>query len=117
MNAQNATESMLGTSAVVDNALVNMKNILINRIHKAQDACDMGEILDTLYFVLPLWTALGYAYKCKELASRIVALCDMHIVHCDMSQDGLRTNSTSWRGWRDERIHLQAVRNRAQIIA
>ena len=55
----------------VDNALVTAKNQLITRIDGVNTFAEWDEVRAQIVFVMPLWTALDYAYKVKELFTRL----------------------------------------------
>lgn len=62
-----------GASDNIENALVGQKNDLICLINYANDGTELAFAERTLRMLSPMWHALGYGYKTRELRQRIVS--------------------------------------------
>jgi hypothetical protein len=81
------------TEPGVVNALVGQKEALLNRINKAEDGDELGELLLVLFFAEPLWTAVGYGYKAAELKGIAKARATHLIAEEEHFLGGERANS------------------------
>ena len=64
-------DGMLAQTVNVENAMVNQKNELRTMINYASEWEELRRAMTTLEFAAPLWTALGYEYKVRELKQAI----------------------------------------------
>lgn len=60
----------------VHNAIVDQKNDIINRINTAEDGKDLEAVASLVLFLKPLWEAVDYGYKVRELRQRIIDRAD-----------------------------------------
>lgn len=57
--------------AVLSNALVAQKNVILAMIAAAENGRTLESAAAQLRFARPVWEAVGYGYKAREVARRI----------------------------------------------
>lgn len=90
------------------NALMEMKDIILSRINSAEDAESLRRAHADLYLVSRLWESLDYGYKAVELREAVRIRARALIKSEDEYLSGCRKNC---------KTRVSTVRNINQLIA
>lgn len=82
-----------GPECKINNALVWQKDEMIYAINSATDSAEVGRCRDKIELLAPLWHAVGYAYKTKELFARLVTRAEFIRDGEQEAVDGMRKNA------------------------
>jgi hypothetical protein len=91
MNAATTNYSAAET-ADLENALVATKNRILAMVNAARDAADLERCHEAVNLVMPMWAAVGYAYKGREILKRIGDAADLLHSGEQTYLDGCRKN-------------------------
>jgi hypothetical protein len=58
--------------ADLDKALMRQKELILDQLWKCETAADYQSFLTTLGLVLPVWHAVDYSYKGKEILKLVI---------------------------------------------
>lgn len=121
MQTLNQINSLGATVEVIDesklsNALVRQKNAIIKKLYDAEGADEIGQVVDLIEFVRPVWQELGYEYKAKELLSRIVNECHANFGEVNDMLASLRKNAKDRGSWQTEANKLNELVTRVCIL-
>lgn len=66
-----AAKHAQGRTSELDNALVAQKDLVLRKINAAEYADQLQEVLNLVNILAPVWDAVGYGYKTKEVRQRL----------------------------------------------
>jgi hypothetical protein len=75
-----------------ENALINQKNYLLELIYASYEPEDLEKVAALLAFAAPLWEAVDYAYKTRELRTLLLNRAERRLEAEETYLSGLRKN-------------------------
>lgn len=96
-------------TAEQDNSLVAQKDEILRRINAAEYADGLNDVLSLLNFVAPLWEAVGYGDKVREVKQRIKDRAQYQATENEILLMGERKNSKTRRFAENQIEQLNAI--------